>query len=199
MNCAKGPKRRLAASWPSRPKPVRPPPTCPTTIVRPWRKHIEAVKRRATAQELDKSFPAPGDPRLQIAKPVPVKLAQAPYRLPQPKAPNVPPLPQDKNPNVPPQPQDKAQDAPKGTPDQPQQQAQAAPPTTPPPSQAAQTGGKAMDQVWKSTKPQAQKIDGKLEITLKGAPAGTKAEIVDAAGPVKATLKIESSMPDYNL
>lgn len=125
--------------------------------VRPWRKHVEAARRRGTAQELDKSFPEkPTQPRRPVTprrpgEPVPVKLAQAPYKLPE--------SPQgDQNP-----------------------------------------GGGAMDQVWKSTKPQAQKIDGKMEITLKGVPAGTKAEIVDSQGPVKTTLKIESSMPDYNL
>lgn len=52
------------------------------------------------------------------------------------------------------------------------------------------------EKTWKS--PSKQK-DTTMTIVLKGAPAGTQAEVTDTAGPVKTTLKVETSMPDYSL
>lgn len=52
--------------------------------------------------------------------------------------------------------------------------------------------------IWKQ-KPQKVTTENTLTLNITGLPAGVKADVTDSKGPVKTTLKVESSMPDYNL
>jgi hypothetical protein len=61
---------------------------------------------------------------------------------------------------------------------------------------SADRGATDLSDLWTATKPAAKAGDQTVHLKIT-TPAGTKAEVVDSKGPVKTTLKTETTMPEY--